>query len=344
MPEVLDALPTIDVAIDDDLECQAYYHGRDLTDGLPIVVPTPERVAGFIEASGFDPAIELGPVAPRRGVATVGNVAVNTLMAGARPEHLGVVLAAMEAMLQEPFHLHGMQTTTNPVAPLALVNGPGRRRLDIAGGRNALSPGQSANGPIGRAIRFVLRNVGGAVGDVDRATLGMPMKYTFCLGEAEEDSPWGPLSASIGYGVDDDVVTMVPVESFVDLIPVFKTAEPLIDHFARAMRAGGTNIYWSRGTLLLVVNPGHARILADEGYDRASLQERLFEQALIPLTDMPHGNIPQGEWRLTDGKVQVTESPEDIYIVVAGGPEPYHTVYLTGFGVANACSARVWTP
>jgi hypothetical protein len=153
----LDGLETRDVGIDDDLALQAVYHAEDLTDGLPIVVPTPARVEAFIEASGFDPAREVGSIAPARGIATVGNVAVNALMAGARPEHLGVVLGAVEAMLQEPFHLHGIQTTTNPVAPLALVNGPIRDRLDIASGRNALAPGQSANGPIGRAIRFVLR-------------------------------------------------------------------------------------------------------------------------------------------------------------------------------------------
>jgi hypothetical protein len=132
-----------------------------------------------------------------------------------------------------------------------------------------------------------------------------------------------------GFRSGADVVTMVPVESFVDIIPVFKTSEPLIDHFARVMRAGGTGIYWSRGTCLLAVNPGHARILAEDGYDRQRLQERLFEEAMIPLSDMPHGNIPQGDWTVVGGKVLLTESPDDIYIAVAGGPEPYHTVYMT---------------
>jgi hypothetical protein len=338
------AVQTASVTFTDEDELQEYFHQRDLTDGLPIIIPTEKRVDAFIRQAGFDAKLVVGAVDPQRGVATVHNVAVNAVMAGCRPEQLGVVLGALEAMLQDPFKLRGVQATTNPVAPLAIVNGPIRNNIGIASGRNALSPGQTANGPIGRAIRFVMRNIGGGVGDVDRATLGSSGKYTFCLGENEEASPWPPHHTSLGYQVDDDVVTMIGIESFIDCIPVFKKADPIIDHFARAMRNGGTNVYWSRGTLLMVISPGHADILAGEGYTREKLQERLFEEAMIPLDDMPFGNIPQGEWTERNGKVLITESPADIYIICAGGPEPLHSVYMTGFGVANAASAKVWRP
>jgi hypothetical protein len=333
---------TVEYGDEDDL--QLYFQQRDLTDGLPVVIPTEKRVDAFVRASGFDPGLVVGPIDPQRGVATVHNVAVNALMAGCRPDQLGVVLGAIEALMKDPFKLRGVQATTNPVAPLCIVNGPIRNRIGVASGRNALSPGQTANGPIGRAIRFVMRNIGGGLGDVDRATLGFPGKYTFCLGENEEASPWPGHHTSLGYAPDEDVVTMIGIESFIDVIPVFKTADPIIDHFARAMRNGGTNVYWSRGTLLMVVSPGHADILAGEGFTREKLQERLFEEAMIPLSDMPYGNIPQGHWVERDGKVLITESPQDIYIVCAGGPEPLHSVYMTGFGVANAASAKVWHP
>jgi hypothetical protein len=337
------ALPLahLDVAETDEVALQASLHARDLTDGLPVVVPTEARVRAFLDAAGRDPADVVGVVPPQQGEATVAGIAVNALMAGCRPEHLDLVIAALTAMLQPQFRLVTVQVTTNPVAPLMIVNGPIRKRLGIASGRNALSPGQAPNGVIGRAVRLVLRNIGGAWGDADRATLGSPAKYTYCLAEAEESSPWEPLHVSLGYAATDDVVTMVGVESFIDTIPVFQSADPIIDHFARAIRAGGTNVYWSKGSLVMVVNPGHARILAAEGHTRRSLQERLFEQGMIPLSDLPHGNIPQGEWVVVDGKVRITSSPDEIYIVVAGGPEPLHSVYMTGLGVCNAASARV---
>jgi hypothetical protein len=329
----------------DEVELQRWFHERDMTDGLPVIVPTVERVEAFLAASGFRGEREIGAVDPARGFATVANVAVNAVMAGCRPEHLAVVIAAVEAMLQPAFRLHGVQTTTNPVAPLTIVNGPIRHRLDIDSGRNALSPGQHANGPIGRAIRFVMRNVGGAIGDVDRATLGSPGKYTFVLAEAEEDSPWEPLSVALGHERGADVVSVIGIESFVNTIPVFDTAEPIIEQLSRALRGGGTNVYWSRGTQLFVINPGHAQILARDGYaERGRLQEELFERGKIPLEDLREGNIAQGVWHEEDGKVFVTESPEDIWIVCAGGPEPLHSVYMNGFGVNNGVSAPIPAP
>src|SRR5206468_13089934 len=134
-------------------------------------------------------------------------------------------------------------------------------------------------------------------------------------------------------------------ESFVNTIPVFDTAEPILEQLSRALRGGGTNVYWSRGTQLFVINPGHAQILARDGYaDRARLQEELFERGKIPLEDLPEGNIAQGDWVVENGKVLVTESPDDIWIVCAGGPEPLHSVYLNGFGVNNGASTRIRTP
>lgn len=328
---------------DDEPELQDWFHARDLTDGLPIIVPTVERVERFLAAGGMDPALEIGPVDPARGIATVEAIAVNAVMAGCRPAHLPVVVAAVGAMLQDRFRLHGVQATTNPVAPLAIVNGPIRHRLGIDSGRNALSPGQHANGPIGRAIRFVLRNIGGAVGDVDRSTLGSAEKYTFCLAEDEESSPWEPLSVALGHGRGADAVSVIGVESRVNCIPVFHTAEPIIEQLARAYRGPGTGMYWSRGTALFVINPGHAAILSRDGYDRRRLQEVLFEKGSPTLDELPEGNIAQGDWVVENGRVRITERPDDIWIMVAGGPEPLHSVYMTGFGVANGVTAPIPT-
>jgi hypothetical protein len=333
-------LDLVDLDDGDELELQQYFHERKLTDGLPVVVPTSARVDAFLAASGLEDRV-LGPVDPARGVATVANVAVNAVMAGCRPEHLPVVVAAVEAMLDPTYRLHGVQTTTNPVAPLTIVNGPIRHRLGIDSGRNALAPGTHANGPIGRAVAFVLRNIGGAIGDLDRSTLGSAAKYTYCLAEAEEESPWEPLHVSLGYDRDDDVVSVVAVESSVNCCALYDDPDAIIGQLARVSRGSGTGIYWSRGTHLYVINPGHARILADAGYDRRRLQEALFERGRIPLEEWPEGNISHGDWHVEDGKIRLTERPEDLWVMVAGGRDPIHSVYMCGFCINNGVSRPV---
>lgn len=343
MASLADEVTAVDLD-GDELDRQRFYHDRDFSDGLPIVVPEQERVEEFVAAAGFDPARVVGALEPQRGVATVANVAVNAVLAGCRPNQLGIVLAAVEAMADDEFNLRGLQTTTNPAAPLCVVNGEARHEAGVASGSNALAPGQHANGPIGRAIRFVMRNVGGAVGEADRGTLGSPAKYTYCLAEAEEVSPWEPLHVARGYNSEDSVVTMFAPESFLNTTAIFDTAEPILHHVVRAMRATGTNLVKSRGTLLVIFNPGHAQQLHREGYDRRRVREYLFEHAKVPLSEFPDGNIPQGSWTVEDGRVLVTDSPEAIEIMVAGGGEPMHNVYLPGLNITTATSRRVWSP
>jgi hypothetical protein len=340
----LPTLEPVDVDSTDEVELQQYFHERDMTDGLPVIAPTAARVEAFLAATGLDPDDELGAVDPGRGIATVANVAVNCLMAGCKPEHVPVVIASIEAMLKPEFRLHGVQATTNPVAPLTIVNGPIRHELGMDGGRNALAPGQHPNGPIGRAVRFVMRNIGGAIGDVDRSTLGSAGKYTYCISELEEESPWEPLSVSLGYERGENVVSVIGVESAVNTIPVFREADPIIEQMARPMRGAGTGIYWSRGNHLFIVNPGHAAIIADAGYSKKDLQEDLYERSKIPLAEWPEGNINQGEWTVEDGKILVTDSPYNIWIMVAGGRDPLHTQFMCGFGVNNGVSERIRKP
>lgn len=331
--------------VDDELDAQDWFREQGLTDGLPIILPTVERVEAFLEKAGFRRDLEVGPVEPSGGVATVENIAVNALMAGARPEHLGVVLAAVEAILKDPFNWRGCAVTTNPIAPLTIVNGPIRHRLGIASGGHAVSPGNHPNGPIGRAVRFALQNVGELHPDVDRATLGLPAKYTFCIAESEEESPWEPLHVSLGYHADDDVVTTIGPESIIDCCAVWTTTEPILEQFAKLMKSVGTNVNFSMGTLLWVLNPSHARMLADEGFTRQELQQRLFEQASFDPAEWPYGNWAVGDWEVgDDGKVKITRSPDQIYIIVAGRDDPLHSTYLPPMTFSDATSAKVWAP
>src|SRR5947209_7022189 len=168
---------------------------RGWTDGLPVIPPTPQRVLRMLDGTPRDPKDVVAVVPPDLVPCTVEKVAINTVMPGCRPEYLPVVIAALEAACTERFNLHGVLATTYSVGPVIIVNGPVRRAIGMNSGINVLGQGNRANATIGRALQLLVRNVGGGrPGEVDRATLGNPGKYTFCFAEDEQGSPWEPLA------------------------------------------------------------------------------------------------------------------------------------------------------
>jgi hypothetical protein len=350
-PNVAESTLRVDLGSEDETDLQDLLRQQDLTDGLPVVIPTVERVDAFIRESGFSRETVVGAIPPSFGIATVENVATNAVMAGAKPEHLALILTSLHAMLQPEFNLAGIQVTTNPCGPLTIVSGPIRHQLGIDSGAHAVSGGNNPNGVIGRAIRFVLRNVGEAKGEVDRTTLGMPSKFSFCIAENEEASPWEPLHVSLGHSADDSVVTVTAPESIMDVCrPTFSSCEPLIWEYGELMKSVGSCRNSSAGTLLWVFPPAVARQFVAEGYTRQSLQERLFEEAKFKWGRW--GNWEglhrqqDGPQHLEDenGKVLVTRSPDDIYIMVAGRDDPIHGIYLPSVMISFASSKVVWTP
>ncbi len=181
-------------------------------DGLPVVPPTEQSVARFLEACppGLEP---FDPVPPRQAVPTLESLAANAVMAGCKPEYFPVVLAALRAVLMKQYNLHGTLATTHSCAPMIMVNGPVRRELGINSGANCLGQGVRANATIGRALQLILLNIGGArPGDMDRATQGSPAKYTYCFGENEEESPWEPFHVRAGFAANESVVTLMSAE------------------------------------------------------------------------------------------------------------------------------------
>ena len=180
-----------------ELITQAYEHAYDQgwTDGLPIIPATPEAVQRFVTAAGRAADEVLGIIPPRKGRATVEVMAVNAVMAGCRPEYMPVIIAALEGLTDRGFPLEFMQVTTNPMTPFLLINGPIRQQLDINSGTGCLGPGWRANATIGRAIRLILQNVGGALpGVYSKSSFASPLRYSYICGENEEENPWTPIS------------------------------------------------------------------------------------------------------------------------------------------------------
>ena len=154
---------------------QAYYEERGWTDGLPVVPATEELVWEMLGTFGHNPAQSLGVIQPRNASVTLEKISVNAVMAGCRPEHFPVVVAAVQAMLQPEFNVAGCQATTGGAAPVVIVNGPLATQLQINGDAGCFGPGYRANAVIGRAVRLVIRNMAGLIpGEMDKATLSTP--------------------------------------------------------------------------------------------------------------------------------------------------------------------------
>jgi hypothetical protein len=261
------------------------------------------------------------------GVATIEKVAANAVMAGCLPEYFPVVIAALKATLQPGFNLDGVQTTTGNVAPVIVVNGPCRKRLEINCGANVLGQGWRANATIGRALRLIMTNIGGATpGLFDKSTVGQPAKYTFCFGENEEQSPWQPLHVERGLGAMTSAVNVTGssgVYSAVDMAS--QTAKGLLRTFALTM-TGGLASGVTTTEVMFVVCPEHAAIFAAGGYSKDAIRQELFVMARVAYEKISDENLELLSKRrplwFKDGsarEVGAVDRPEDIWIVVAGG-------------------------
>ena len=174
-----------------------FFLDKHWSDGLPVVTPTEARVARMLKATRRDSNEVVGLIPPAMEPATVRTVAIHALMAGCKPEYLPVVLGGLTQMLREEFNLNGVQGTMHGVAPLMIVNGPYAKNISIHGGNGCFGPGFRANASIGRAIRLMLLNLGGGIPGVGSATVfSTPLRYTACLTENTERSPWETLAAS----------------------------------------------------------------------------------------------------------------------------------------------------
>jgi hypothetical protein len=330
-------------------EFQDEMERRGWGDGLPLVPPTPARVARFVAASGRSASESLARLPPTWSDATVEKVAVNAVMAGCRPEHMPVIEAAIRAVAREEFNLYAVQTTTHPCAVLVLVSGPVASRLGMNSGYGAFGPGNRANASIGRAVRLVLMNVGGArPGALDRATQGTPAKYTYCVAENEAESPWPPLRTSLGFGLTDSVVTVVAGEAPHNVNDHGSTtADSLLRQVASTIGTPGSNNAYMKGDSYLFFGPEHARQLAREGLSREEVQADLFERSRIPRSrfgpgQLAHieGGFGEREAAMAGEALYLGLQPADLRVLVVGG-DGRHSCWVPTFGITRSCSVVV---
>lgn len=331
-------------------EFQDWILERGWGDGLPVIPPTSERVAAMLRGTRRAPEEPVAVLPPRLGRATAREVAVNAVLAGARPEHLPVILAAVEAVAGPAFNLQAVQTTTHPCSPLLIVNGPAARRLGINAAGNALGQGARANAVIGRAVRLVLQNVGGArPGREDRATHGHPGKYSYCFAENEAASPWEPLSVERGFSAEESTVTVCAAEAPHNVNDHGSTrAEGVVATVAGTAATVGTNNIYLGGEPLIVLGPEHAATVAAAGWTKDDFKRALWRAARVPLSRFSPENLarfatiyPEGfKDRPADTLVPIARDWRDIMVVVAGGAGK-HSAVIPTFGMTRSVTRRI---
>lgn len=334
----------------DDLEAiNRIYRDKRWSDGLPIVPPTAARVERMLAQTRRSRDEVIASVAPGFGVATVERIAVNAVLAGCDPEYLPVLIAATEAVADPAFNLQGIQATTNSVAVWLVINGPIAQRLQVNATFNCLGQGAWANATLGRALRLILQNIGGALpGEMDRATHGQPGKYSFCCAENEENHPWQPLHVERGFAADCSTVTVVGAEGTMNMNTHSKDAAELLRIIADTMMHPPSNEYCHSGEPWLILGPEHAEILKRGGLSKAEVKRRLWELSKMPAERMSVKDLLRvresrteelGEIR-PDTLLPIALYPEDIQIIVAGGPGT-HSVYVPSFGNTYAVTRKV---
>jgi hypothetical protein len=331
---------------------QAYYEERGWTDGLPVVPATEDLVWEMLGTFGQDPAHALGVIQPRNARVTLEKIAVNAVMAGCRPEHFPVVVAAVRAILQPEFNVAGCQATTGGAAPVIIVNGPLATQLQINGDAGCFGPGFRANAVIGRAVRLVIRNMAGLVpGEMDKATLSTPGRYSFCFAENEARSPWEPRHVELGFAASASTVTLTAVRAVYPIMETtVATGGEVLHTLVEAIKTVGFANYYQIGTgaqLTLVVCPEHAAEMAAAGLSKPTIREYIYQQARMPLHRLQgiahYGNRNWPAWideHDPDTLVPVVGCADDIVVVVAGG-DGRHSAWLAGWGVTRVVTQEI---
>ncbi len=314
------------------------------SDGLPLMLPTEEKVERMIEACRGDnePFV---PMSPRRVIPTLKSIAANAVMAGCRPEYFPVVVGAVRAVLNPDYNLHGTLATTHPCSQGMIVNGPLRKKLEINCGSNCFGQGTKANATIGRALQLTLLNVGGAKpGNMDRATHGSPAKYSFCFGENEEESPWEPYHVRRGFAASDSVVTVLAGEAPHNINDhASTTGEGLLTTIAGTISQTGANVLSGDAPFIVVLGPEHAQTIHRDGWTIQDMQEKIYTDSAVDVSRVSKEQRKFYEERTTymvNNRYHLSRNPDDIQILVAGGPGK-HSAYIPSFGHNEACSVRI---
>lgn len=315
------------IELEDDVDAYEYCLQAGF-DPLPVIPPTVARVERMLRASPLPPDEIIGMIPPNYGMATVEKIAANAVMAGCVPEMMKVLISLVRAACDERFNLHGVQATTHFAAPLVIINGPIRNELGFAYRSNVFSNVARANSTLGRAFQLVIVNLGGArPGEIDMSTLGNPGKFSYCIAENEEESPWEPLHVELGLKADQSAVTLFAAEPPCGVSEHnARAGKQILQAISDALARVWTYRVCGLMEAIVILCPEHVKTLARDGFSKQAARDFLFEYTGVPVKAF--AGVSEGaqlvklyEEVVINGEAcyRKFRAPEAIKIVVAGG-------------------------
>ncbi|MFH1484439.1 MAG: hypothetical protein ABIH46_00065 [Chloroflexota bacterium] len=341
-------MPEDIIAADDSLDtinhmaCQ-----QGWGDGLPVVPPTIERVVRMMATVDLAPEDIVAEIFPKRGIATVEKLAANAVMAGCMPSYFPVVIAAAEAMAAPEFNLFRINCTTNSVGVMLIINGPVRHEIGVNCGYGLFGPGWRANATIGRAARLIQLNIGGSVpGSVSKSTHGQPGRFSMCIGENEEVSPWEPMHVERGLQREDNAVTVFPAMGTTNVSDLWHTdAKDILGNMLSLVDCSATHtLRYRSGQILMVMNPDHAKLMGDAGLTKQDVRQLMHE--VTSHIDVSRF-VPDVQEKFRDeGLVDngtMTLAPDASFfdVMVAGGEGGLHATMVPGFSHCMPVTKKV---
>ena len=316
-------------------------------DGLPLIPPTEARVRMFLGQNNRFADEVICKLPPSNADCTVEKIAINAVMAGAPAESLPLIIASLEAMADPGFELFGLNATTAPVIPLTVVNGPIRNRLDIPYKHGCLGGDASPAVAVGRAIRLIIRNVGGQkAGLTSETTFGSPGRVSgIMFGEWEERSPWAPFAER--RGIKGDAVSVYGTMGTMNILDTTSSkAVEFLEMIGKSLAYPGCNGFspaMPYAEMMVAINPVWAEIIAAEIPNLEDVQELIWKHASLDADYLTpkHREQLEAQDRVIDGRVYVSVEPKDVLLLCCGGTGGLHATGFHSFGSCITQSRRV---
>jgi hypothetical protein len=345
-------------------EMERFFLNHGWSDGLPLAPPTEEAVARMLEGASLPREHVIARFPPSGVNATLEKIAVNAAMAGCLPQHMPVILAAVEAILDPLFDLIGVQCTSGQVAPFFVVSGKKLiDELNINDSFCTVGPGWKANAAIGRALKLIMMNLGQTwPGINDMKAFGSPFRYYSLIGENESaySGAWEPLRVAEGFPDDQPTISVMPAMSWQpDLVlPTPPSVERILYHISLQAKAKydryALNCIYNN---LVLISPTAFEAIRREGFSRKKLQEKLYERIQLPGNEVFDGREAPGFCRLPkwviekhqkdpNAPVPLLLNPESLKVCVAGGPGPDMIAYIGtwGYGPSHFVTKPIHVP
>jgi hypothetical protein len=332
-----------------------YCYRQGWSDGLPLVPASRPLVDRFLATTARDPDEVIGRMEHLGRECTVELAAINAAMAGCRPEYFPVLLAAWDALMRERAAQGGGWQSTSGPAPLIVVNGPVRAELGFNSGGGVFGPGFRANATVARAIGLIIRNAFGIRPQVlEQATQGLPGRWSICIAENEEESPWEPLATEAGQPAGTSAVsaTLLRTCEFVDNRHTQDSEQVLWDFADTISRTGA--LIFRDASCGVVFSPEHAQLLAAAGYSKADVKAWLVENCGRTRADLRRAGKESvgennvryaGNGQLADGHEddfeRILPSPRHVPLIVAGARNAAMSMVVRVFGLWSGTAVPV---